>query len=860
MRGRIEAALAGAAGWRVLGAGRASGRGGGVPCLDRLGQLHPAGLLQLPARRWPQRRAAAADEGNGARHSPRIRRRCPVPELQQPAARDPRARTRAAASAHRHQGQHPQHGTSRYLPRLHRGQAVRAGRQRDRRAPLPRPADLDRLQHEPAADSHARPQGRTDGRPGGVPACAAMPARPSCTSSRPIRATSCSRPPRTSCSTSRWASCTWRTGRGCGCSCGATPSPASSRCIVFVPRDRYNTAMRERMEALLREAVGRHESEFQAQLSESKLARLLFTLRTPHGLPDDWTRPSSSGGWSRCRASWPDRLRDALVEPWARSTATGCSTSTARAFPASYKERVDARAAVPDIASIDRLARDGAGDLAMTPLSAAGGPGRAAAFQADPARPAGPAVGRSAGAREHGPEGAERGAQRDRRRRRAAATRCTISACGRSSARPVEVEAVREHFQDLFSGVWTGRLENDGFNRLVLAAGLSPRQIVILRAYCQLHPADRHAVQPSLYRADAGRRTPSIAHDLAALFDARFDPRAAGDRDGAAGRAGGDASSSSSTRSRASTRTGSCVATSSCCKATLRTNALQTDAAGEPKDYVSYKFDPSRVPGLPVPRPAFEIFVYAPLCRGRAPARRQGRPRRPALVRPARGLPHRDPGPDEGADGQERRHRAGGREGRLRRQAAAAGLGPGGASWRRACAATRTFLRGLLDITDNQASRRHRPAARRGPLRRRRPLSRRRGRQGHRHLLRLSPTASAGTTASGSTTPSPPAARPATTTRRWASPPRVPGNRSSATSASSGSTPRPSPSRSSASATCRATCSATACCCRSRSGSWPPSITATSSSTPIPTRHARSPSGSACSTCRARAGTTTTER
>ena len=170
MRGRIEAAL------EEVRAGASS-----VPAERRAeaeaflawigdGQLHPAGLLQLPARGQPHRGAAAADEGNGARHSPRIRRRRPVPELQQPAARDPRARPRAAASAHRHQGQHSQHGTSRYLSRLHRGQAVRAGRQRGRRAPFPRPADLDRLQHEPAADPHARPQGRARDRPGRVPA------------------------------------------------------------------------------------------------------------------------------------------------------------------------------------------------------------------------------------------------------------------------------------------------------------------------------------------------------------------------------------------------------------------------------------------------------------------------------------------------------------------------------------------------------------------------------------------------------------------------------------------------------------------------------------------------------------------
>ena len=51
------------------------------------------------------------------------------------------------------------------------------------------------------------------------------------------------------------------------------------------------------------------------------------------------------------------------------------------------------------------------------------------------------------------------------------AARFRPAAAGR---RPVDVDAVRERFQDLFAGVWAGRLENDGFNRLVLAAGLEP--------------------------------------------------------------------------------------------------------------------------------------------------------------------------------------------------------------------------------------------------------------------------------------------------------------------------------------------------------------------------------------------------
>ena len=106
-------------------------------------------------------------------------------------------------------------------------------------------------------------------------------------------------------------------------------------------------------------------------------------------------------------------------------------------------------------------------------------------------------------------------------------------------------------------------------------------------------------------------------------------------------------------------------------QATVRTNYFQRDDRDRPKAYLSFKLDPQKVPDLPAPRPMFEIWVYSPRVEG--VHLRFGRVARGGLRWSDRREDFRTEvlGPGQGADGQERRHRAGRRQGRLRRQAPA---------------------------------------------------------------------------------------------------------------------------------------------------------------------------------------------
>ncbi len=304
-------------------------------------------------------------------------------------------------------------------------------------------------------------------------------------------------------------------------------------------------------------------------------------------------------------------------------------------------------------------------------------------------------------------------------------------------------ECPHEQLRDLFEGavaaVWDGRAESDGFNRLVLAAQLTWRQVVVLRAVAKYLRQTR-ATYSQDYLEDALVSHPSIARDLVDLWENRFDPQ----------RYAGDVSDE---RTAAEEEVAARVVDAlddvssldhdriiraflGVIRAGLRTNFYQPAADGEPQALRLAQAQPqgrARPAGAPA---AVRDLGLQPAGRGRAPALRPGGARRAALERPARGLPHRGARPGQGADGQERRHRADRLQGRVLPQAAARprgrprGVAGGGQG-------------GLPDVHLRPARHHRQPGRRcggaaraRGAPRRRRRLPRRRRRQGHGDVLR----------------------------------------------------------------------------------------------------------------------------
>ena len=279
---------------------------------------------------------------------------------------------------------------------------------------------------------------------------------------------------------------------------------------------------------------------------------------------------------------------------------------------------------------------------------------RRAAREAVPRGPAAGAVGHAAAVREHGRAGRRRAPLRDRparpRRRLDLRLRPHLPGGGDldTERRPRELP-----------GRLRARLARRGRERRLQPAGPA-RRAHLARDHGaardrQVPAPGRHHLQRPLRRAGA-RGAPEIARLLVELFQARFDPRrtdrADAGRDRRADRRGD--------RRRREPRPGPHPA-----QLPRRDpgdaahELLPARPDGGAQAYLSFKLDPTALPLAAAAAPALRDLRLLAAHRGRAPARRQGGARRPALVGPARGLPHRGARPDEGADGEERGDRAG---------------------------------------------------------------------------------------------------------------------------------------------------------------------------------------------------------
>ncbi|BBC33655.1 Bacterial NAD-glutamate dehydrogenase [Streptomyces graminofaciens] len=389
--------------------------------------------------------------------------------------------------------------------------------------------------------------------------------------------------------------------------------------LVYLPRDRYTTDVRLRIIDILKEELGGISVDFTAWNTESILSRLHFVVRVPQGteLPQlsDADKDRIEARLVEAARSWADGFSEALHAECGEERAAELVRRYAGGVPEGYKADHSPRAAVADLVHLEKLGEEKDFSLSLyEPVGAGPGERRFKIYRK------GGSVSLSAVLPVLNRLGVEVIDERPYELRCSDRTTAWIYDFGlrmptaRDGAGDYVGDDARERFQDAFSATWTGQAENDGFNSLVLSAGLSWRQAMVLRAYAKyLRQAGSTFSQD--YMEDTLRNNVHTTRLLVSLFEARMSP----DRQ-SAGREIVDAllEEVDAALDQVASLDEDRILRSflTVIKATLRTNFFQEAAGGKPHDYVSMKFDPQAIPDLPAPRPAFEIWVYSPRVEG----------------------------------------------------------------------------------------------------------------------------------------------------------------------------------------------------------------------------------------------------
>jgi glutamate dehydrogenase len=420
-------------------------------------------------------------------------------------------------------------------------------------------------------------------------------------------------------------------------------------CMVFVPRERFNTSVRERIENLLGSALHAEQSDSSVLMGEAALARLTIVLRPKIGDQPTYDLATLEQGVAGIVRNWHDEVRDALVQLRGDHEGVVLANRYARSLPAGYVEEVSPAVAAEDVHELSLL--DGDNALRMSFYHPPKAPetlrfkvyrsgGDIALSEVLPQL-------ENLGLRvltEHVydiPGDAPRSIQD-----------FEVQPVGKLT---FSVEQVGALFEDAFEQIWRGNAENDGFNRLVLGAKLGWRQVAMLRGYCK-YLLQTSATFSQAYMEETLNRYPAIAGLLVELFLAKFDPRrealsteqlkAAGATLAAEMQAlipanvqgahptlidglGAALSEPRDVQVRTVENAIGVLLENvasldedrilrsfvSLIRATLRTSFFQ-QWGGAYRPYISYKLDSHKVPELPKPVPYREIWVCAPRIEG----------------------------------------------------------------------------------------------------------------------------------------------------------------------------------------------------------------------------------------------------
>ncbi|MDQ2044785.1 NAD-glutamate dehydrogenase [Pseudoalteromonas sp. 20-92] len=382
-------------------------------------------------------------------------------------------------------------------------------------------------------------------------------------------------------------------------------------CMVYVPRERYNTALRRETQDILGNAFNSdNKVEFTTYFSESTLARTHYTVRvTDNNI--EYNVKDIENNLIEAARTWEDKLQSALLESAGEARGNDLNRKYCNAFARSYKDEVLPSAVVVDIEKLELLTDENKLEMLFyRPQEEANSNiVRLSLFHKDEPIHLSDVMPmlENFGLRVVG-ETPYSVKTSDGRINWIMDFSMLIDSKGMA-----DFDKISARFRAALTNVWGNRLENDGFNRLVLMGGLAGREASILRAYAK-YMRQIGVTFSQTYIESTFANYPNIAAQIVNLFAKKF-----------------------SIKAPASAKTLEKLIVQIYLElenvanldddriirlyvdmivATLRTNYYQKDAQGQFKSYVSFKIQPSLIPDVPLPLPAFEIFVYSPRVEG----------------------------------------------------------------------------------------------------------------------------------------------------------------------------------------------------------------------------------------------------
>jgi glutamate dehydrogenase len=427
-------------------------------------------------------------------------------------------------------------------------------------------------------------------------------------------------------------------------------------CLVYIPRERFNTENREKIQTILKRALGGKKLDYVVNVSESALARLHVIIRPQPGASPQPDVALLEQKIVDAVHSWSDELTTILVQQQGEEKGLKLADRFCPAFPEAYKEDVSPWVAAFDVdnaAAVDR-----GEDLRMSlyrPRKVRGGMIRFKLFRKHQPIPLSQVL----------PMLENLGlgiiSERPYELEFADEQRIWIQDFDMAPVvtRELNLETIRSLFQEAFRKAMSGEIDSDKFNQLVIAAELNWRQVKVLRAYCKYLLQIGTPFSQS-YMAETLAKFPLVSRILTELFEAMFEPDRetesvhrrqqavrtlkrtmetlltepfSGDEllaeyleDVYKARQKSDREVQVQSLRVAFQRALTSVSSLDedrilylfydIIKATLRTSFFRRDEKGEIGDYISFKIESGKVTDLPLPKPFREIWVYSPRFEG----------------------------------------------------------------------------------------------------------------------------------------------------------------------------------------------------------------------------------------------------